>query len=141
MIYTKKTQLAMQIAYKAHAGQYDKAGVPYVFHPFHVAEAMSTERECIVALLHDVVEDTNVKIEDLAKEFDEEVIEALKLLTHNKKESYKHYIKKIKNNPIAKKVKLSDLKHNSTMSRLPKITIKDILRLAKYNKSVKYLKR
>lgn len=141
MIYTQKTQLAMKIAYNAHEGQYDRAGVPYIFHPFHVAEQMSNEKECIVALLHDVVEDSNVTIKELAKDFDEDIIEALKLLTHDKKESYKKYVKKIKANDLARKVKLADLKHNSTTSRLSKVTIKDIKRLLKYNKAVKYLKK
>ena len=140
MIYTKKTALAMKIAYKAHEGQFDHSGVPYIFHPMHVAEQMATERECIVALLHDVVEDTSVTISDLSKYFDEEVIEAIKLLTHDKKDSYTDYIKKIKPNPLARKVKLADLKHNSVTSRLEKVTIKDLIRLAKYKKALNYLK-
>ena len=139
MIYTKKTALAMQIAYRAHAGQVDPGNVPYIFHPMHVAEQMATERECIVALLHDVVEDTSVTIEFLAHYFDEEVIEALKLLTHDKNDKYFDYIKKIKPNPIARKVKLADLKHNSTTSRLNKVTFKDVARLIKYRRAINYL--
>ena len=133
MVYTKKTALAMQIAYRAHAGQVDPGNVPYIFHPMHVAEQMATERECIVALLHDVVEDTSVTIEFLAHYFDEE------LLTHDKKDKYFDYIKKIKPNPIARKVKLADLKHNSTTSRLNKVTFKDVARLIKYRRAINYL--
>ena len=58
MIYTPKTKKAMIIAYNAHNGQVDKSGIPYIYHPIHLAEQMDTETECIVALLHDVVGDT-----------------------------------------------------------------------------------
>ena len=84
MIYTKNTKKAMKIAFNSHLGQADKGGMPYIYHPMHLAEQMETESECIVALLHDVVEDTNVTFEDLEKEFSEEVIDALKLITHDK---------------------------------------------------------
>ena len=80
MIYTPKTKKAMIIAYNAHNGQVDKSGIPYIYHPIHLAEQMNTETECIVALLHDVVEDTNVTFDELEKEFSPEIIEALKLL-------------------------------------------------------------
>ena len=69
MINTKLTRKAMNIAYNAHINQLDKAGVPYIYHPIHLAEQMDTEIECIVALLHDVVEDTNVTFEQLENEF------------------------------------------------------------------------
>lgn len=74
MIYTKLTRKAMNIAYNAHINQYDKTGVPYIYHPIHIAEQMDTEIECIVALLHDVVEDTDVTFEILENEFSREVI-------------------------------------------------------------------
>ena len=79
MIYTPKTKKAMIIAYNAHNGQVDKSGIPYIYHPIHLAEQMNTETECIVALLHDVVEDTNVTFDELEKEFSPEIIEALKI--------------------------------------------------------------
>ena len=139
MIYTKKTKKAINIAYNAHMGQVDKSGVSYIFHPFHLAESMDTEDECIVALLHDVVEDTNVTFEDLEKEFSSNVIEALKLLTHDKSVPYDEYVLKIKDNPIAKKVKLADLKHNSDTTRLDHITPEDIARNKKYENAIKVL--
>ncbi len=101
---------------------------------------MDTEIECIVALLHDVVEDTNVTFEQLEKEFTSEAIEILKLLTHNKETQYMDYIKKIKQNSIAKKVKIADIKHNSDESRLDKITEKDIVRRKKYKEALEFLK-
>ena len=140
MINTKLTRKAMIIAYNAHINQLDKAGVPYIYHPIHLAEQMDTEIECIVALLHDVVEDTNVTFEQLEKEFTSEAIEILKLLTHNKETQYMDYIKKIKQNSIAKKVKIADIKHNSDESRLDKITEKDIVRRKKYKEALEFLK-
>jgi len=117
MIYTPMTNQAMIIAYNAHNGQLDYNGIPYIFHPIHLAEAMDDEISCTVALLHDVVEDTTVTMEELSKLFPLEVIEPLKLLTHNDGTPYFDYVRAIKGNPIAKKVKLADLAHNSDQSR------------------------
>ena len=139
MINTKLTRKAMVIAYNAHANQFDKAGVPYIFHPIHLAEQMDTEIECIIALLHDVVEDTKVTFEQLEKEFSKEIIEILKLLTHDKETDYMEYVKKIKENPIAKKVKIADIIHNADETRLETITENDILRREKYQKALEIL--
>lgn len=139
MIYSESTRKAMKIAYDAHMGQMDKSGVPYIYHPIHLAEQMETEQECIVALLHDVVEDTNVTFEQLEEEFSEEIIEALKLLTHDSSVEYMDYIIKIKNNPIAKKVKQADLRHNSDETRIQHMTQKDKIRNEKYYKAMKIL--
>lgn len=139
MINTKLTKKAMIIAYNAHMNQFDRAGVPYIYHPIHLAEQMDTEIECIVALLHDVVEDTDVTFEQLKKEFPGEVIEVLKLLTHDKNTDYMEYIMKLKKNPIAKKIKIADIKHNSDETRLEKVTLKDIARRNKYKKALEIL--
>lgn len=139
MIYTENTKKAMNIVYSAHNGQKDKSGVPYVFHPFHLAEQMETEDECIVALLHDVVEDTRITIENLATEFSDNIIQAIKLLTHDDSVPYMDYIKKIKLNPLAKKVKLADLEHNSDTTRLENPTEKDIKRWEKYREAKEIL--
>ena len=140
MIYTKMTQKAMKIAYEAHHGQLDKSGIPYIYHPIHLAEQMNTEEEVIVALLHDVVEDTDMTFEQLEKEgFSKTVIDALKLLTHDKTVDYMDYIKRIKSNPLAKKVKCADLHHNSDESRIEKPTSKDFARKEKYHKAIKIL--
>mgnify|MGYP000822755821 FL=1 len=136
MIYTEQTKKAMIIAYNAHHGQVDKSGVPYIFHPIHVAEQMETEEECIVALLHDTVEDTNITFEVLEKEFSATVIEALKLLTHDESIDYFDYVRKLKSNPIAKKVKLADLYHNSDITRMENPTEKDWKRKEKYHKAI-----
>ncbi len=139
MIYTNNTKKAIILAYNAHMGQLDKNGLPYIFHPFHLAECMDSEEECIVALLHDVVEDTSVTIEELEKEFSSDIIEAIKLLTHDKSTDYFEYIKKIKNNKIAKKVKIADLHNNSDLTRLSKISSKDLERCEKYKKALEIL--
>lgn len=122
MLYTNLTTKAMKIAYTAHHGQVDKGGLPYIFHPYHLAEQMHDEISCCAALLHDVVEDTDVTMEDLAKEFPEEVIDVLKLLTHRKGVPYFDYVRKIKENPIAVRIKLADIAHNSDQSRCPGLT-------------------
>ncbi len=139
MIYTEKTERAMQIAYQAHHGQVDKSQVPYIFHPFHLAEQMDTEEECIVALLHDTVEDTYVTIEQLEKEFSSNIIQAIKLLTHDKSVDYLEYVANLKDNPIARKVKLADLRHNSDPTRMRNPTEKDRLRQEKYKKAIEIL--
>ena len=117
MIYTTLTNKAMRIAYTAHHGQLDYNGIPYIFHPIHLAEQMDDEISCCAALLHDVVEDTDVTMEDLAREFPAEVIEVLKLLTHDDDVPYFDYVREIKKHPVAKKVKLADLAHNSDQTR------------------------
>ena len=118
MIYTHLTNEAMKLAYRAHHGQTDKGGIPYIFHPYHLAEQMTDEYTTCVALLHDVVEDTDITLDELAKTFPREVIDALALLTHADGVDYYEYVAKIKDNPIAKTVKLADLTHNSDETRM-----------------------
>ncbi len=139
MINTKLTRKAMTIAYNAHMNQLDRAGVPYIFHPIHVAEQMNDEISCICALLHDVVEDTEITFEDLKKDFPKEVIDVLKLLTHVKSVDYMDYIKGIKQNKIATKVKVVDIRHNSDPSRLDFVSEDDIKRAEKYKKALRIL--
>ncbi len=119
MIYTHLTIEAMKIAYKAHHEQVDKGGVPYIFHPIHLAEQMEDEYTTCVALLHDVVEDTDVSLESLAAVFPKEVIDAIAIMTHGDDEPYLEYVTRVNTNPIAKVVKLADLRHNLDQSRLP----------------------
>ncbi len=118
MIYTELTKRAMKLAYEAHHGQTDKGGLPYIFHPYHLAEQMDDEISTCAALLHDVVEDTDVTFDDLEKEFPHEVLDVLKLLTHDEDEDYYEYVRRLKDDPVAKKIKLADIAHNSDQSRL-----------------------
>ncbi len=109
---------ALKIAYDAHLDQMSHDGIPYIFHPYHLAEQMDDEVSCTVALLHDVIEDTDITLDDLKKEFPLEVTDALALLTHTDGTDYFDYVRAIKSNPIAVKVKLADLAHNSDETRL-----------------------
>ena len=118
MIYTELTIRAMNLAYHAHHGQFDKGGVPYIFHPIHLAEEMDDEISTCVALLHDTVEDTAVTLEDLSREFPAEVVSAVRLLTHGEGVDYFDYVRAIKQNPIAVRVKLADLRHNGDPKRI-----------------------
>lgn len=117
MIYTPLTNRAMKLAYAAHEGQVDKCGQPYIFHPYHLAEQMDDEISTCVALLHDVVEDTDVTLDDLRKQFPPEVVEGVRLMTHDPSVDYFDYVRAIKGHPVAQKVKLADLAHNSDESR------------------------
>ena len=117
MLYTPMTCRALLMAYEAHQGQFDPCGMPYVFHPFHLAEQMDDEASTCAALLHDVVEDTAVTLDDLASLFPSEVVEAVRCLTHGPDEDYETYLTRIKLNPIALKVKRADLAHNMDETR------------------------
>lgn len=141
MIYTKLTNEAMRIAYAAHHGQTDKSGIPYIYHPIHLAEQMADEYTTCVALLHDVVEDTDVTLEDLAKSFPKEVVDAVALMTHADGVDYFDYVRKIRTNPIAKAVKLADLTHNSDTTRMDTPDEASIKRWEiKYRKAFEILK-
>lgn len=118
MVYTELTGKAMRIAYAAHHGQVDKAGIPYILHPVHLAESMTDEISCCAALLHDVVEDTSVTMEELSREFPAQIIEVLTLLTHREDVPYLDYVRGIRENPIAVKIKLADIAHNSDQTRI-----------------------
>ena len=141
MLYTPLTKKAIQFAYHAHHGQTDKSGLPYIHQSIHLAEQMTEEYAAVCALLHDVVEDTDYTFEDLEKEgFPAEVIDALKLLTHDDSEDYFDYIRRIRRNPIAAAVKKADLMHNSAPTRLEKLSESDLLRMEKYKKTLDILK-
>ena len=139
MIYTELTKKAMLTAFGAHMTQKDKNGVPYIFHPAHVAESMTDEKTCCVALLHDTVEDTDITVGDIRADFGDEIADAVALLTHEDGTDYFEYVRKIKENPIAAAVKLSDLRHNSDLSRLHEVTEKDVKRRKKYLTAIKIL--
>ena len=140
MLYTPKTKAALTLCFDAHNNQKDKSGLPYVFHPFHLAEQMDTEETTVVALLHDVVEDTDYTMEDIAQlGFGDEVVQALTLLTHDDGVDYMAYVRAIKENPIAKAVKLADLRHNSDLSRLDVVDEKALERHKKYQEALALL--
>ena len=135
---------AFDLAYDAHSGQKRGSGEPYITHPVAVACKLAKihlDHETIMAgLLHDVVEDSGVTLEKLeACGFPDDVVDAIDLLTHNSRMPYMDYIKMIKRNALARKVKLADLKHNSDLSRIDHFNEHTFERIAKYNKALKYL--
>ena len=132
--------IALAISKKAHAGQVDKAGVDYIQHPLYVASQVKTEQEKAVALLHDVLEDSNITAADLlAYGLSNEVVTAVQILTKKKGQSYQEYLEKVKTNDLARVVKLADLKHNSDLSRLKSVSDTDRERVEKYKKAIYYL--
>ncbi len=141
MLYTPLTKKAIKLCFDAHKEQTDKSGLPYVHHPFHLAEQMTDEATTVVALLHDVVEDTDLTLADLRQEgFGEEILAAISLMTHDPAVPYMEYVAAIKQNPIARAVKLADLTHNSDISRLDTVTQKDRERVEKYRQAMDLLK-
>ena len=140
MIYTKMTKLALKLCFEAHKTQTDKSGMPYVFHPFHLAEQMHDEDTTVVALLHDVIEDTDYTLDDLRElGFEDRVISAIALMTHDDAVPYMEYVAEIKKNPIARAVKLADLRHNSDMTRFDTVSPWDEKRAKKYAEAIRLL--
>lgn len=140
MIYTPLTKKALRISFDAHKNQVDKSGMPYVYHPFHLAEQMEDEYSVCVALLHDVVEDTDYTLTDLIEAgFPAPVTDAIALMTHDDAVPYIDYVKKLRNDPIARAVKLADLRHNSDLSRLDVIDDRALERAEKYKESIMLL--
>jgi hypothetical protein len=130
----------MAIACAAHQGQVDKSGYPYIHHPLHVAEEMTDELSCAAALLHDVVEDTPWTLTQLkGAGVPDPVLEALALLTHDEATPYLDYVRRLRSNPIARAVKLADLRHNSDLSRLEQVTDRDLSRLRRYEEAAALL--
>lgn len=131
---------AIALALDAHTGQTDKAGKPYILHPLRVMQQLKTETEQIVGVLHDVVEDSEYTFEDLENcDFPNKAIAAIKLVTKQPSVDYQAYLASIKSNPIARNVKLADLRDNMNLQRLQTITEKDLQRQAKYKKAVEFL--
>lgn len=132
---------ALRIAKTAHEGQYDKGGKPYILHPLTVAGKVEKPEEKITALLHDVVEDTDVTLEELSGTFPPLIVDAVDRLTKKKGQGYslEKYLEGVRENEIARKVKLADLEHNMDLSRIPNPTEEDYRRGEKYRKCTEFL--
>ena len=140
MIYTELTKKALKLCFEVHKDQVDKSGLPYVFHPFHLAEQMTDEVSTVSALLHDVIEDSQYTLEELrSMGFPEEVLEVLSLLTHEVGVPYMEYVEKINTHPVARRVKLADLYHNSDLSRMDVIDEYAMARTEKYKRAIQLL--
>lgn len=119
MLYTPKIIECLRFVEELHHGQYDKIGAPYILHPVFVAEQMDTEKATIVALLHDVIEDTSITLDDLRdKGYSDEIIVAIDALTRRTGETYSAYIERLSNNKLARRVKIADLRHNLQPERV-----------------------
>lgn len=131
---------AFEVAQKAHKNQVDIGGEPYIFHPITICNNCDTFETKVVALLHDVIEDSDVTESDLLQlGFDKEIVDAVVAITKVKNTEYFDYLVNIKNNEIARRVKVEDLKHNSDLSRLKKVKNGDLKRLGKYQQALRYL--
>ena len=135
---------AIAIAARAHEGQVDKAGQPYILHPLRVMLRLKTEEERIVAVLHDVVEDSDVTFEQLREEgFADRVLEALAGVTKRPEEEggagYEAFVKRAAKNPLARRVKIADLLDNMDLTRLSELSERDFRRLDRYMKALRYL--
>ncbi len=134
---------ALQIAAQAHAGQKDKEGLPYILHPLRVMSHVEGEEAQMVAVLHDVVEDTPVTLEELRRAgFSEAVLQAVQCVTHRKDQPYAEYVIACKANPIARQVKLGDLADNCRLDRTilrPERLERDLARIHRYFLSYRFL--
>jgi len=127
---------AIILAANAHRGQKDKAGAPYILHPLRLMMQMKSETERIAAVLHDLIEDTACSLEELSKAgYSQEILDALDCLTRRHDETYSAFIDRVKENPLAVKVKLADLEDNLNIKRFKNIAEKDLLRLNRYLKA------
>ncbi|ROL69327.1 GTP pyrophosphokinase [Pseudomonas chlororaphis] len=131
---------AIAIAAMAHEGQVDKGGAPYILHPLQVMLRLQDPQARTVAVLHDVVEDSPVSLEDLREQgFSEGVLSALEALTKREGEDYQAFVERAGRDPLARQVKLADLAENSDLSRIPAPSAKDLERVAKYRRAIDYL--
>ena len=134
---TQTLERAIAIAATAHAGQVDKGGAPYILHPLKVMLRMTTLEERIVSVLHDVVEDCEISLDDLRKEgFSEVVLSAIESVTKVPGESYEDFVERAAQNPIGRVVKLADLEENSDLSRIASPSWEDLERIEKYRRAI-----
>ena len=139
MAYSTDVEAAKALATRAHSGQTDKAGLPYITHPERVAGRLNTLEEQVVGWLHDTVEDTEVTLTDISSQFGPETAAAVDAISRREGETWNAYLDRVQENPVARAVKISDLIDNSNLGRIPVITIKDVKRQAKYNKALEKL--
>ena len=138
--YNEQFQIALELAVEKHKNQTDKAGNPYILHPLHVMENVNSKEGKIVAILHDIIEDTYITENYLLKiGLSKRIVDAVVALTRSEDIDYQEYIKNLSSNPLAKEVKLADLEHNMDLKRLPTLEEKDLERNRKYQIAYHYL--
>ena len=136
MAYSTDIEAAKNLATNAHRGQTDKAGLPYITHPQRVAARLDTPEAQVVGWLHDTVEDTPLTVRDIEAAFGPETAAAVDAVSRREGEAWSDYLERVAANPMARQVKISDLIDNSNLQRLPRVTLKDVRRQAKYNKAL-----
>lgn len=136
---SKDIEAARLLAELRHQGQVDKSGKPYILHPARVAGRMQTPEEKVVGWLHDVVEDTGLSLCDIERQFGPETAAAVDAISRKEDEPWEEYLERVKQNPVARAVKISDLIDNSNLSRLENITLTDVRRQEKYNRALRFL--
>lgn len=136
---SRDIETARAWAYRYHQGQVDKAGGPYVTHPERVAGRVATPEEKVVGWLHDTVEDTDLTIQEIEKEFGPETATAVNAISRRDGEDWQDYLIRVKRNPVARQVKISDLIDNSNLSRIPHVTMRDVDRQLRYNKALRFM--
>lgn len=139
MAYSTDIEAAKAFATRAHDGQTDKAGLPYIAHPQRVAARLDTPEAKVVGWLHDTVEDTPLTVRDIEAAFGPETATAVDAVSRREGEAWSDYLDRVAANPIARQVKISDLIDNSNLQRIPRVTMKDVMRQARYNKALKKL--
>lgn len=141
MLITSRTVLAANYAYHAHDGQFTRSGMPYITHPFAVAENMTSESDTVLALLHDILEDCNISIDEMVEsvKLSEKEKNVLDILTHKDNMSYEEYIYNLSKSVQATRIKIADLRHNMDLLRLMDIANNDIVRTQKYMRALKIL--
>lgn len=136
-----KLEEAIELAKSYHDGQFDKGGTPYIHHLISVMEAVKLEKEKIVAIMHDILEDTSCSLSLIQEKFGDEIAQAVLSMTRGKNETYDSYIKRVSENEISRVVKIADIKNNMDLSRIPNLTKEDYTRLEKYEKTLLKLER
>lgn len=136
---SKDVDTAKAWANRLHDGQVDKAGRPYVTHPERVAGRMNTPEEQVVGWLHDTVEDTGLTLQEIENQFGSETAAAVDAISRRDGEEWAEYLKRVKKNEVARKVKISDLIDNSNLSRIPNVTLRDVDRQERYNKALRLM--
>ena len=138
-MYSTDVETAKAWAFRQHEGQKDKAGLPYVTHPERVAGRLTMPEEQVVGWLHDTVEDTGLTLREIEEEFGPETAAAVDAISRRGGEGWEDYLRRVKKNEVARKVKIRDLIDNSNLSRIPNITLRDVDRQKRYNEALRYL--
>ena len=139
MSYSTDVEAAKALAERMHEGQLDKAGQPYITHPMRVASRLQSPEAQVVGWLHDTVEDTALTLEEVEARFGPDTAKAVDAVSRREGEAWEDYLERARANPVARQVKISDLIDNSNLGRIPRVTLRDVERQAKYNRALKKL--